>query len=113
MALHARRLTLGPHLSEGARLLWEACKEAESIGVVRKKLGFTSDEMARLLYCDRAANLTQANRCHAVLGIPQTAWESAPAAPIELPALEEARRAVSQARPRGKRRSPPDLPAAL
>lgn len=95
MALHARRLTLGPHESEGARLLWEACCQAGSIGDVRKRLGFSSDEMSRLLYCERTANLSQANRCFEVLNIPQTAWESKPTKPIVLPGIQAAQRALS------------------
>jgi plasmid maintenance system antidote protein VapI len=92
VAVEPRRLTIGPHFSEGTRLLWEEIeKRGGNVSTVRKILDMPRDRMSRLLYGDRRVTFDQSQKCMSLLGIPTDSWWEKPKSKFELPAVRRVR----------------------
>lgn len=87
MAIPTTRRALGPHFSEGARLLWLAMESRGwTQGQLRKELDVASGRVSRWLYGDLRPSLTIAIVVAAKLGIPAETWTQAPREPFIVPA---------------------------
>lgn len=81
------RRHIGPHFSEGARLLWLKLPQlARAWGIkpesareeLTKRLGAARGTVARYLYGDRKPDRTLASKLQELAGIPAEAWDQAP-----------------------------------
>lgn len=85
------RSSLGPHFSEGARLLWLALErlglnQTEAEARARSAKG----SINRLLYGERRPGLDMALRLEEAFGIPPGAWNEPPSEPFAPPAAKVA-----------------------
>lgn len=87
MGIPTTRTKLGPHFSEGARLLWEAMEAREwTQGQLRKELGASYGRVSRWLYGDIRLNLAVAVTISEKFEIPVEAWTQKPTAEFIVPA---------------------------
>lgn len=71
-----RRSKLGPHFSEGARLLWAAIESSgKPIRQVEREMGAHTGDGSRTLYGDRPPSLTFVLAAQAVFGIEPRTWK--------------------------------------
>lgn len=89
-AIASSRTELGPHFSEGARLLWNA-KENQSLshGGIARLIGATGGVVPRWLYGDTRPSWNWASKLFVTFGIPLVAWTEPPSRPFTLPAARE------------------------
>lgn len=83
------RVSLGPHFSEGSRLLWVAVERRGRRDVL-SMLGVHESSLSRYLYGDKEILLRVAIRAEEMLGIPPRSWVSKPARPFKVPAARAA-----------------------
>ena len=85
------RMTLGPHFSEGARLLWAAIQERRlSQADVRVRVGVQPGTVTRWLYGDKIPSLESAMAIEDAFGIAARRWLEGPAAVFVPPAARVA-----------------------
>lgn len=86
-----RRTTLGPHFSEGARLVWEGIeREGVSHADLRREWGVHTGDLSRALYGDRKRpSMAVLAGAQKRFGVPLEAWAQPPTVPFIPPAARE------------------------
>lgn len=91
--IEPQRRTLGKHINEGARLLWEKLREKGwSQTRLARELPCSLGLAWRWLYCDQRPDGKRRALIEDKLGVPWRAWDELPTAEIVLPANENGAR---------------------
>jgi transcriptional regulator with XRE-family HTH domain len=87
MGIPTTRTKLGPHFSEGARLVWmEIERRGWTQGQLRKELKVATGRVSRWLYGDIRVSLSVALLFQKTLHVPAEAWTLAPTVEFVVPA---------------------------
>lgn len=79
------RTRLGPHVTEGTRLLWQACRDRNLSQVeVAKLAGVAADVLSRVFYGERSTGLDLAIKLETALEIAPSEWTRPPTVPFKI-----------------------------